>query len=77
MDKRIKKNHKNELLEDIRKIVKEEMEKTSAKAIPTYIPYPVPSVEPVPWQPPQPYYHPYWDRNTTSYSLQVTGHCSF
>ena len=71
MDDRIKKNPKNELLEDIRKIVKEEIEKT-------YIPYPVPSIPP-PLRPQRyPYpadVTPYWDNVT--YSLRITGHSSF
>ncbi len=50
MDDRLKKNPKNELLEDIRKIVKEEIEKT-------YIPYFIPHYE-------RPYYtddqYPFW-----------------
>ncbi len=50
MDDRIKKNHKNELLEDIRKIVKKEMEKT-------YIPCPMSLVPPEP--------KPRWDNDIT------------
>ena len=37
MDDRLKKNPKNELLEDIRKIAKEEIEKSPVR--PIYIPY--------------------------------------
>ncbi len=74
MDDRIKKNPKNELLEDIRKIVKEEIEKT-------YIPYSVPSIPRQSWPQRYPYpadvtpITPYWDNVT--YSLRVTGHSSF
>ncbi len=66
MDDRIKKNPKNELLEDIRKIVKEETEKSIFPTNPLR-----------PWG--QPFYwnpcHPYWD--SVTYSLRITGHSSF
>ncbi len=58
MDDRLKKNPKNELLEDIRKIVKEEIEKV-------YIPYPPLNIHPEPWQPLQLNYWDRWDNHTT------------
>ncbi len=68
MDDRLKKNPKNELLEDIRKIVKEEIEKFYISYSPIYI-YP---------EPLQPYYErPYYTnfpnriKTTTTWTITL------
>ncbi len=66
MDDRIKKNPKNELLEDIRKIVKEEIKR---------------NMFPTRYCSDFLYWHPDFTnssyQDTTTYSLRITGHSSF